>query len=416
MSCGTGSSFCLPGNQLTNNGGSTKVAKIYQDSIVGSNGANRDFTFKLCDWSMDYQQYNQSSITIKTGTLNQVLQWGDGVAFVALNIKYKTTKKDPNLSLTLSIEGSSGVYCVSNLWIWQATELCPVPNIRLSNTTPYDATIDILTMAPNAFNSMPVTSEITNTSTFDGLVYKSFRTHNSETISVWSLNLGGNANNIQDTSDMTPIVYLSIASIENIEIQGRFLIIDDAGLGKLYFGFIDEYTARQVLSELTYLKNNIALHAKDCLGGFYLPLPYDTVGPVITWKPIVVSNTAVLFLDGYNGQITYTDLLTALIQSIIDNRDGVIIPTVSMLTVVVQMYQNQTVCPPETLAGIINQLGTYTVTITVRDIAGNITTSTIVLTVTLSEDVQGPELIFNSNWIPDALPYTIIFLDQYPLP
>jgi hypothetical protein len=417
MSCGTGSSFCLPGNQFGSNssGGPSKTAKIYQDSIVGSNGPNRDFTFKLCDWSMQYSQFNQSNITIKAGTLNQILEWGQGVAFVALEVIFSAPSGEKNLSLKLSLADSNGVYCLAGLWVWQATELCVVPNIKLSNTTAYDATIKILTLAPNAFNSMPVTSQITNTSTFDDLVYKSVRTHNSTTIAIWSLNQGGNPNNYFDTSDMTTIVYLDISSITNIEIQGRFIIIDDSSLGKLYFGFVDEYTARQILSELTYLLNNISLHNVECLGGFTLPMPLDILGPVVNWTSSVINSTATLFLDGYNNIITYQDLINALISSIIDDRDGMITPNQNMITVIALQYQNQTLCPPEFIPNTINQLGIYTMTVSVTDIAGNNTTISITLNVTLSEDVQGPELIFNDNYIIDSQPYTIIYLDNYPI-
>jgi hypothetical protein len=214
---------------------------------------------------------------------------------------------------------------------------------------------------------------------------------------------------------MTTIVYLDISSITNIEIQGRFIIIDDSSLGKLYFGFVDEYTARQILSELTYLLNNISLHNVECLGGFTLPMPLDILGPVVNWTSSVINSTATLFLDGYNNIITYQDLINALISSIIDDRDGMITPNQNMITVIALQYQNQTLCPPEFIPNTINQLGIYTMTVSVTDIAGNNTTISITLNVTLSEDVQGPELIFNDNYIIDSQPYTIIYLDNYPI-
>ena len=417
MFCGGSGSNGGSGGTGCNNGfGGDKVAKIYQDSIVGNNGANRDFTFKLCNWSMSYQQNSQSSAYLPSGTLNQTFNQGQNVSFVALEVIFDCkAQPSEDLYLKLSIEGENQVHCLAGLQIQQATSLCPVPNIRLSNTTGYDAKINILSLT-SSLGLMNLTNETTFTNTFDDLVYKSIRTHDMDTISLYTLNPGGNPNNISDVSDMTIVAYIGIDNILNIERQGRFIILDDSGLGKIYLGFVDEYTAKQILSELNYLLNNRHLHAKDCVGGFYLPLSYDSTPPVIYNTSIVVSNTATLFLDGYTaGYITYNDLIIALVSSVVDDRDGQILINTNNLSVTLIQLQNNVLCPPQNIPNVISNLGIYSVQINVQDIAGNITIQTITLTVTLSDDVQGPTLVFNTNYIDNNVdpPYTIIYLDDY---
>lgn len=414
MSCSNSNSFC----NTSGSSNSNKKFRLYQESIVGENGVNREFKFDLCHWVHNYSQYNISSMVIKTGQINQVLNWGDGTTLAVLDIQFdKNAIVSDTLHLKMSFESDDRVFCIPDLWLQRGTATCPVPGVRLSNMSGYDAKVNILTLTDSMSSMIPITSEKIVTKTFDDLIYKSLRTHNSDYIAFWSLNSGGNPNNYYDNTDMTPLIYLSIDDILSLELQGRFIIVEDSAVGKIYFGFNTDTNAKQILSELTYLLNNRYLHNNDCPGGYTLPLPLDSSCPIVNWTSAVISHQLTLFLDSYiNGYITYDEIIEASIENVIDDRDGIININISFIQIQALSYQDGTLCPPEDIPNAINKLGTYKMTIDLVDIAGNACTDSIEIKVTLSEDVVGPQLNFNSNYIPDNNgDYTIIYLDNYEI-
>lgn len=398
--------FCFPPAYGANGFGATKELRFYKDAIVGDKGAALDnFRFELCDWRFPYVQHWINEFYIQAGTFNQLINYGNlqnKATFVAIKVTWNTNGQpaDDSVYLRWSFEQSNDVNPLRSLMILTGTEDAPIKGLKLSNPTNLDAKVEMMIATDNLFMDFNTSTTVATNVAYDDLVIGSIKSISREKISI---SIVGNDN------QMDEVAFLDVDSIENIEVSGRTLIVDDTSVGKIFLGFTDESTTFQALSSLNFITNNREGHFTD----YQLPLAQDTQGPQFEFEPDLASGCGELFLDGFDGCINKQNIIDNLLLSIFDDRDGPIYPNTAMLSI----FTTQSRLETEEIDKI-NGVGTYYLRWQARDIANNLTQVDNKLDVIITDDVQGPQIVWTEEFNPangTALPSAIIYLDNYPV-
>jgi len=192
-----------------------------------------------------------------------------------------------------------------------------------------------------------------------------------------------------------PLIYIAIANIDTIEINGKVLSIDDSSLGKILLHFKTENDAKQANSLFNYVLSNpnVNLNTLTPLEDLERPIIYwlSTVGAssstdYISFNGATVGvpygttygntfSTSISFSDyAVSSQISKSKLKEILIDYVIDNRDGLI--TITTQSMVLTGTSG-------TVVDSIQDTGTYSLTFNLSDIAGN-NLSGVILNLTIN--------------------------------
>jgi hypothetical protein len=151
--------------------------------------------------------------------------------------------------------------------------------------------------------------------------------------------------------DNDPISFIQIENINGLSRESNIVYIDDRSAGKIALNFCDEFNAIQGLSILSWVTENPDKSIQEELGGddgitdtdlldptIYFTDKVEFIGAPLPSPAPVPSSTQCqgshsddgddfvstsLSLANYNGVISKTDLMDALICQIVDNRDGI---------------------------------------------------------------------------------------------
>lgn len=191
-----------------------------------------------------------------------------------------------------------------------------------------------------------------------------------------------------------PLIYLTLASIESIQIDGgNKLTIIDSQIDPVTLEFASEFDYNQSYSILNYLLQNPNLDINS--------LVEDTTPPTVYFWENFYSNP--ILIDGNSATgpwstddsatfsvainwstftgpqpITKSDLInetTGLIYTVTDNREG----NITLIENDVKIYQNSV--DVSNLITQINTTGTYYIKIGIKDLGQNLIEPTVIMTI-----------------------------------
>ena len=371
-------------------GKSNKNIKFSSNGIGGcklvvTEGSNVVASLDTCKWQSSYEQYFTSNMYLPAGKKDMPIEYGavgTQITFIAIMVEYIATQKSPlgtppseTPCLTYEFETNPDIdRPINKIFIHSGTSDKRIPKIFLTNpTSTWDARVHILASTEElTFDEVETVSVGDDVLTITNLEYI-FLKSTSQGLCVLDAING-------DTQ-----VFIVWENISNIELNGKYITIDDTAMGKINLEFKSEFDTKQTYS--------LILWAMTDPDANLIPSPAsaDTTPPVITYN---TSFTTEILLEDYpangsNGSngylITKDDLITLQINNVTDNRDGLLILDGSNISL--------SKVDDTTEIDNIMEIGKYNFIITVSDNAQNVTTESFILNI---KDELPPQIVITT--------------------
>jgi hypothetical protein len=331
---------------------------------------------------MPYEQVIKGKITLAAGKVGYLLNFmglGDSATFLAMTATYnpKSTNEEDNYITWSFYDDLTKQYPMAQMMCLTGNSTNRIKQLYLNNpNTKYPVILDVMIAVIDDTNTYFNDFVNQGGTSFTGLEYTDIQSH-----------VVGESIVIYDKNDpKRPLIYITLNNIASIELSGLILIVDDSSHGTIFLQFLTEYDVNQAYSLFNYLLENPGYQIPN-------PTPADTESPVIYFYENVLGTTySVLFngasysspntalvatqSDFFSATISLTasgvsngtvidksQLRYLLIESVDDNRDGVINVTDSNLSL--SNYG------ATTSIDSITASGTYSLTFKLTDLAKN---------------------------------------------
>jgi len=365
MACNSSSIFGSSNNYLKFQGGDLIA-------VEGSNTAER---LILSDLRIPYKQLMKSRIILKAGQVNYLLNHlglGDNATFLCLKVTYNPLSVNPedNYLTWNYYDDFSRLYPMGLMLVLSGNPTNRVKQIYLTNpNTKYPVMIDVIAAVVDDEYSFYSDTVNQLGLSFTNLTLDNIETHiPDDSIVIWDSNI-----------PRSPLAYVILSNIASISRIGKLLLLDDISVGRLYLDFTTEYDAKQANSVINYVLENSGVVIQNLspladlispIIYFYLNVGNTSSGATIsvvggTQSPVNTSMGLTFSTSLSLGTYSYTKsmLLDLIIGSASDNRDGNMTITDSDIT----LYDGMNIA-----ASSIISTGTYSISFSVSDIAGNV--------------------------------------------
>lgn len=365
MGCNSSSIFGASNNYLKFQGGDLIA-------VEGSNTAER---LILSDLRIPYKQLMKSRIILKAGQVNYLLNHlglGDNATFLCLKVTYNPLSVNPedNYLTWNYYDDFSRLYPMGLMLVLSGNPTNRVKQIYLTNpNTKYPVMIDVIAAVVDDEYSFYSDTVNQLGLSFTNLTIDNIETHiPDDSIVIWDSNI-----------PRSPLAYVILSNIASISRIGKLLLLDDISVGRLYLDFTTEYDAKQANSVINYVLENsgVVIQNLSPLADLISPIIYfysnignTSSGATIsvvggTQSPVNTSMGLTFSTNLSLGTYSYTKsmLLDLIIGSASDNRDGNMTITDSDIT----LYDGMNIA-----ASSIISAGTYSISFSVSDIAGNV--------------------------------------------
>jgi hypothetical protein len=361
-------------------GNTNQFIKIQNSDFVAIEGVNTVERLIGGDIRIPYKQLLKSRVVLKAGQANYLLNHlglGDNATFLVIKATYNkaSVNEEDNYVDYYYYDNLSTRLSFSQLIVLTGNSSNRIKQLYLTNPNAnYAVTLDVMVaVIDDTYSFFPDTLNQSGTS-FTGLSYTDISSH-----------IVGESIVISDVNNR-PLIYINLSSINSISRTSTVLSIDDETLGTLLLMFLTEYDAIQAQSILSYVLSNPNIDIADID-----PLA-DSIDPVIYFKTYVgetgatissslspsvptyaggssysvtgytFSTSISLSTYGSSSVITKNNLVDLLINSVVDNRDGIISITGSNL-ILLGTESN--------LVSSIISTGTHSLSFDLSDIAQN---------------------------------------------
>lgn len=367
----------------------SRYLKFQGSDLIAVDGPNTVERQLLGSIRFPYEQLLKGRIVLKPGQVNYLLNHlglGDNATFVSISAKYDAESKieEDNYILWSYYDDLTNSHPMAQFMLLTGNSTNRVKQLYLTNPNDtYPVILDV--MVANIDDTYNFFNDVVNQSgtSFVNLEITSIGTY-----------VTGESVVISD-SNSKPLIYITIANIDSIEISGKILTIDDSSLGKIFLHFKTEADTKQANSLFNYIlaNPNININTLNPLTDDESPVIYwlSTVGAssstdYISFNGATVGvpygttygntfSTSISLSDyGTNSQISKSILKDILIDYVFDNRDGLI--TLSTQSMILTGTAGVVV-------DSINGTGTYSVTFNLSDIADN-NLSGVILNLTIN--------------------------------
>ena len=320
-----------------------------KEGIVIKNGANELANLDMCGIKIPYKQYQKMQLLIPANASNYLLNFqilGLYITFLAILPKFSGSCTNCNF-LSWNFESSNDpMHTMTSVLILTGSTNNPIENLLITNSSECNVTVDIMVTAMDNDYLLDAPAYIYLTD----LLFTSITTYGSTNSGILEFyNSAGIAAGTLNVSDI-----IDVRRVPNMQ---RIIIYSSAS-SNIVLDFATLYDTLQALSAISWLLEDPAARA--------LPTTPDIIGPIITLTTNVVGGNLPVILATYSNNFTIPDLITQSILSIFDARDGNITPTIGMFKITLLGSVYNTITMP----------GTYLVTVTATDIAGNPTVVT----------------------------------------
>jgi hypothetical protein len=361
-----------------------KYIKIYKEDFIAIEGSTTKNRLSLSDLKIPYEQYLYTEVMLEEDSYHHEIPYGalgDQITILIVKITYvpiqKTLTPDPEVPYLQYFfkTNENEIRNIDSLLILSGTKDKKLPKVYLNNPNKkYRAKVEVFA----ATQEVVFGTGITYVPISDTVV----TIQDLEYTNIISDETG--ATIIVQIDNDNPIATIAIDRISNIEISGRLLIIDDTAIGKINLFFINEFHCLQAFSLINWAikdpENNIITNTTGP----------DLISPIITYSPGFVTDISLIdYPVGTSGTagylITKQHLIDLLIDSVDDNRDGLILVDTSNITIT---KLNQSLKREN-----ISEIGKYNFTIDILDTAGNLTSDSFILNIT---DNIPPQIILST--------------------
>jgi len=368
MGCG------LKGSALLS---SQQHLKYYQNNLIAVNGPNISEKLLLENIRIPYKQILKSRIILKPGQndyLFNFLGLGDNATFLNIVATYdeQSIEEDDFVQYNYFSEPSK-IYSFGHLLTLSGNSTNRIEQLYLTNPNlDFPVKLDVLVAViddEDSFFTGANAPTVTTSVTFGNLL--------TEYIVTW---VAGETIAILNAASIAQ-AYINLDDINSFDRQGKIVVIDDRSVGSIYLDFINEYEAIQAMSVLNWVLENPNSSISNLVSD-------DNQAPLITFtsavsltspslpsapspapaSSLLTSEDGTTFyasslsLSMYSGTISKTFLLSYLVDSVTDNRDGVI--DLSNENVIITDSSDE-------LYNFIVANGTYLIKFDLSDIASN---------------------------------------------
>lgn len=336
-------------------GPGSKYFKFYKESMAAVEGANLIAKLDLCNLKIKYDQYYRTRVIIPKSTTNFNLNLSNLTGsnnLIFILAYYKDTLPENSKYLNWSLEGDTTIKTMAEALMLTSTADKPIPQLIISNPDGSNSvTLEIMA------STLDYEATNTNTSSYDTFLY------NISLPGVRTLVSGQSIGFYND--DNTLLLSLNLNNISSITVNDKIVEIDDTSAGLIGVQMDSAVYARQLLSAISWLLNDIITRT--------LPVSLDVLSPDITYKNVVVSGIVTPDIDisaDYPSGFVKQDAIDLCINTVIDARDGTMSPN-SLLVDMTQL---------DTVFNTISNVGTYNLRFKAKDLAGNERVSDITIT------------------------------------
>jgi hypothetical protein len=344
-----------------------------------------------------YDSFYLSQLVLNPSSSDQPLMYGflgENVTFLMVRAKYLPS--DPNWAIETDQyieyyfkDDPSQVRNMSQLMILTGNSTKRISQIFFNNPNQtYKVYIEVL-MANLPQNNLTNTNQFTQNSVYSGLYWNSIT---SDSVNyILPTTTGSTELKILDITGNTVCVipYDNIRTI--LKVGSTVLLIGLDTEEKIKLEFLSEFNCNQANSRINWVLEDRRRRVLTTI----LP-DIDISAPVITWNNVltgsttgITSGTTVLYMLPSGVTYDSTSIKEIFIYSIIDTVDG----SKSIYDAEIEMLELNDFVPKIT----ISDVGIYTVTFRTRDIANNINTQQLYLSIyTINNGV------FNSGFWNDS--------------
>lgn len=342
------------------------------------NSANVLEKLSLCNVKVDYKQYQKTMVTIPKDNTDYLLSFpmmGIKSTFLVIKATYKNKNPKKNFLKWKFVNSNDPAKSFTNILMFTGTASNPIEPILLDNPNK-SCSVDLEILIAGVDNDY--LDDVTSFLYLNDLKYDDVKTFNettSETLEFF--NSDGDSVGTTNTSEI--INWYKIPNMNRI-------IIDESSNKNIILDFKTRNDALQALSAINWLMLDPQNRS--------LPKDKDIISPVITKQ----TNNIIIDLNTYPNLIYLkTDFINEAITSIVDNIDGPIIA-------IPQNIKFTNSSNVEVLN--ITSTDIYTGTITISDIAGNVSTETVTINASYSVTDTTPPVIQYTNDV-DTISLTI---------
>lgn len=359
-------------------GNTSQYIKLGNGEFVAIEGSSTFDRMGLADSRMPYKQLLKGRVILKAGQVNYLLNhlgMGDNATFLAIKATYdsKSANADNNFVNYSYYDYPVKSFAFAQMLVLTGNPTNRIPQLYLSNpNTNYQVILDVMIGIIDDNYSFFNDDLNQDATSFTGLEYtdiKSFVV--GESIVIYDKNNPPRA-----------LIYFNLSFINSIAINSNFIIIDDDSYGTVFLQFLTEHDALQAHSLLNYVLEHPNANI-DTIS----PIE-DNISPIIHWNSTagatgsyIVNYTGATSATPYNtgtdgftystsislsnwgtSSVIYKDKLRdLLIDYIDDNRDGVM----------ELMDSEMIISGTSGTVNSISSIGTYSLTFSFVDLAGN---------------------------------------------
>lgn len=381
--------MACPGSSIfgTNN----QYIKIIGGDFTALENSNIIEKVITSDLRIPYQQVMKSKIYLKEGQVNYLLNslgLGSDATFLIIKAVYNqsSVNEEDNYVSWSYYDNLTRVNYFDQLMVLTGNSTHRVPQIYLTNpNTKYPVVLEVMVASIDGTYSVFYDNINQTGTTFVNLAYTDIKTH-----------VVGESIVIKD-KNTNPLIYILLSNINSVEREGSILTINDSSRDLIFLHFSTQYDADQSYSLLNYVIENPSVNINT------LSPVYDDVSPIIYFYSNIgntSSNSYIEFngltagvpydtgygitfstsisLGDYGNYIDKGDLITLLISSVSDNRDG----TMSIFDSDIYIGSGIiSVTSSATMSGITSS-GTYSMLFDLSDISKNYVNAHMTLNIT----------------------------------
>jgi hypothetical protein len=355
-------------------GGSSNYIKFQGGDLIAVEGPNTVERQILSDLKLFYKQLLKGRIVLKAGQVNYLMNHlglGDNATFVSIVARYDSGSKieEDNYINWSYYDDMSKIHPMGKFMCLTGNSTNRVKQLYLTNPNPkYPVVLEVMvSVLDDSYNFFNDTVNQTGT-TFTDLEFTDLKSY-----------VVGESIVVDDVNNK-PLIYFLLNNIQSLEISDKIVTVDDTSLGKIYLVFKTTNDSNEAFSRINYALENPNVDigslpednsspiiywysnvnddiTKDFISfnGFTDSVPYDTT------SGLTFSTTISLTDYGVGDVISKNSLIDLLVDFVTDSRDGTMSITAS----------GTVLSSTQGVVSQINSEGTYSMSFTFKDIAGN---------------------------------------------
>ena len=350
--------------------GTSKTIKVVNGCIIATEGPNMVSKMGLGGLNIDYDSVMTTRQTLKVSGLDTPIMYG----FLGSEITLLCIIPTYGTANPYSCSGTSNYLeyyyedeplvrrTLTDILILSGDAEHRIPQVYLYNPNSYIVTIDI--MVANLDENTISTSLVPTYTEFKGLSFSSVQTDQ-----IYSTTCTGSTQfEIKDINGNVQVV-IPYNKIDIITINNELITVSTKSDNSIKLTFLSAFNAKQALSRMSWVMES---SINRYITGSYPGL--DTTAPVITFNPYSIPEVLNSYYTLGGGVINQTTIRNVFISSVVDYDNANIVRDASINKEDVNLLIINNLSGDQTTGITVD--GSYSITFTATDVAGNSVSST----------------------------------------